>query len=77
MNEILNLRESIKSLMMSEYRLWDALFTLAKQKLEEGDEAAYTTLLAAANVHGRKHEKLMSVLQCFNKTFAEDLEEGD
>jgi len=76
MNEILNLRESIKSLMMSEYRLWDALFTLAKQKLEEGDEAAYTTLLTAANVHGRKHGKLMSVLQCFNKTFAEDLE-GD
>ncbi len=77
MNEILNLRESIKSLMMSEYRLWDALYTLAKQKLEDGDESAYTALLAAANVHGRKHGKLMSVLQCFNKTFAEDLEEGD
>ena len=74
MNEILNLRESIKSLMMSEYRLWDSLFTLAKQKQEEGDESAYITLLTAANVHARKHGKLMSVLQCFNKTFDEELE---
>lgn len=77
MNEILNLRQSIKSLMTSEYHLWDAMYTLAKEKLQEGDEAAYTTLLTAANVHARKHGKLMSVLIYFNKTFAEDLGEDD